>query len=104
MAIDQQAIKKMHKLMLKIAAKYIAAFGVFLVCIFIGSGVLNLSLAPSSTTIWLGVLGTFLVLLGNYYISDAVTRLSARECPQWKWGNIIQSLGFAITVLALIIK
>jgi hypothetical protein len=52
----------------------------------------------------LGIVGTIFAFIGNTLVSDAVTRWGAKTTPQWKWGNRIQSLGFVLTIVALLIK
>lgn len=49
-------------------------------------------------------MGTTLAFTGNGYVSDALGRWGAHNLAQYVWGNRLQSVGFALTIAALLIK
>ncbi len=60
-----------------------------------------LSMSPS---IWFGLLGAFIVFIGNGITTEAVTRWGAKKMRAYRIGNYIQVIGFFLTLLALLIK
>lgn len=49
----------------------------------------------------LQIVGLSLLFIGNLLISDSVTRWGAKSTKQWKFGNIFQSIGFIISLIAI---
>lgn len=64
----------------------------------------KIELQTSSLALFLGIIGTIVAFLGNNLIGETIGKYGSRDMPQWKWGNRIQVLGFALTIVALIIK
>jgi hypothetical protein len=64
----------------------------------------NIRLQISSTALALGIVGTTLAFAGNSFVSDALGRYGAHGLPQYIWGNRMQTIGFALTIAALLVK
>ena len=79
-----------------------AAVVIFVV--FVLSQFLDIQVQLSSPSLVLAITGTTLVFSGNSFISDALGRHGAHGLPQYKWGGRIQSVGFALTIAALLIS
>lgn len=58
----------------------------------------------SSAALTLGIVGSTLAFIGSNLIADALGRYDAQTLPQWKWGNKLQSIGFALTIAALLVN
>jgi hypothetical protein len=67
-------------------------------------GVFGAALNVSSTSLTLGLIGTVLAFIGNSLAVDAVTRWGSSGLPHFKWGNQIQTIGFSLTIVALLVK
>ncbi|MGW2851481.1 hypothetical protein ACWDAZ_05400 [Streptomyces sp. NPDC001215] len=67
-------------------------------------GVFGAALNVSGASIILGVIGTVLAFIGNSLAVDAVTRWGSSGLPHFKWGNQIQTIGFGLTIVALLVK
>lgn len=103
MAINKDQRNQLIKEMIRTAAVYLAFLLGLLLIAWILSLVTNITYALS-LPIYLGICGTFLALLGTNYVADATSRYDARDTSLWKVGNFLQSLGFVLTLFALIIK
>lgn len=57
-----------------------------------------------NTTLILAIIGTTLAFVGNNFVADGLGRWGAHDTPQYVWGNRMQSVGFALTIAALLIK
>lgn len=48
--------------------------------------------------------GLALLFIGNILISDAATRYDARTSWRWKSGNLLQILGFILSLLSIFLQ
>src|SRR6266496_1979108 len=64
----------------------------------------QVELQVSSLSLILGIVGATLAFAGNDFVADGLGRYSAHETPQFVWGNRIQPVGFALTLVALLVK
>lgn len=81
----------------------LTALVIFLV-VFILNQFLNIEIQISTTAIILGIIGTTTSFTGSAFISDALGRWGAHNLPQYKIGNRMQTIGFALTTAALLVK
>ena len=58
----------------------------------------------SSAALIMGITGTVLAFAGSNFVADASGRYGAHDTPQYIWGNRIQTIGFTLTIVALLIK
>jgi len=65
---------------------------------------LNFDFQANSAALIMGIIGTTLAFVGTSFVSDALGRYGGHGLPQYKWGNRIQATGFALTIVALVIK
>lgn len=72
--------------------------------VFVLSQFFNVKLQVSSTSLVLAIIGTTLAFAGNNFVTDALGRYGAHSLPQYIWGNRMQSVGFALTIVAVLIK
>ena len=54
--------------------------------------------------LYLQVVGLLLLFIGNLFITEAVTKWSAKKTKQWKIGNLTQVAGFIISLSAIFIS
>lgn len=64
----------------------------------------DVHLQVSGTALVLGILGTTMAFAGNSFVSDALGRYDAHGLPQYIWGNRMQTIGFALTIAALLVR
>lgn len=72
--------------------------------VFVLNQFFNVQLQISSTSLVLAIIGTTLAFAGNNFVADALGRYDAHGLPQYIWGNRMQSVGFALTIAALLIR
>lgn len=77
---------------------------IIVIVVFTLSCFFNVETQISSTSLVLAIIGTTLAFAGNNFVSDALGRYDAHCLPQYIWGNRMQSVGFALTIAALLIK
>lgn len=65
---------------------------------------MSIELQLSGTALSVGIIGATLAFAGNNLVADSLGRWGSHDLPQWKWGNRLQSVGFALTLVALLIK
>lgn len=51
----------------------------------------------------LNLVGLILLFVGSSLVTTTVGKWSGRKDPKFKWGNRIQTLGFAISVIGILL-
>lgn len=82
---------------------FLTALIIFLV-VFVLNRCLNVEIQISTAAIILGVIGAAVSFTGSAFISDALGRWGAHNLPQYKIGNRMQTIGFALAIAALLVK
>lgn len=96
--------KMMVGLIKNVATNLTLTAAIIALVVFILSRFFNVQLQISSTALIIAIIGTTLAFAGNNFIADALGRYGAHSLPQYIWGNRMQSVGFALTIAALLIR
>jgi hypothetical protein len=75
-----------------------------LVSVYIAHHFYKVPIVTNGTSLVFGIAGTTLAFIGSMFSADALTRWGSSGLPQWKWGNKLQMIGFALVIVALLIK
>ena len=54
-------------------------------------------------TIWLNICGITILFAGNCLMTFTIGKWGGRNMPHFKWGNRLQALGFAVSLLAIML-
>jgi hypothetical protein len=92
------------KLVKNVAGSLVLTAVIIATILFVLSQFFNIQMQVSSVALVMGVVGTTLAFAGNNFMADALGRYDGPGLPQYIWGNRMQSLGFALTITALLIK
>jgi hypothetical protein len=96
--------KMMLGLIKNVAINLLLTAATIALVVFVLSQFFNVQLQVSGTALILAIIGTTLAFAGNNFVADALGRYDAHGLPQYIWGNRMQSVGFALTIAALLIR
>lgn len=94
----------MLRLIKNVSINLILTAAIIFLILAVFSRFFDVRIQVSSTALVLGIVGTTLAFTGNSFMSDALGRYDAPGLPQYIWGNRMQTVGFALTIAALLIK
>lgn len=87
-----------------VATNLILTIGFAAIALGVMRAVFHVELQISSTSLILGIIGATIAFAGNNFVADGLGRYNAHGTPQFIWGNRMQSVGFALTLVALLVK
>lgn len=96
--------KMMRGLFKNVAINLALTAAITALVVFVLNCFFNVKLQISSTSLTLAIIGTTLAFAGNNFVADALGRYGSCDLPQYIWGNRMQSVGFALTIAALLIR
>lgn len=96
--------KMMWGLIKNVAVNLALTVAIAALVVFVLSQFFNVQLQVSGTSLVIAIIGTTLAFAGNNFVADALGRYDAHGLPQYIWGNRMQSVGFALTIAALLIR
>lgn len=94
--------KQFHDLAVNSIKSVVVVLSVMLLFIVIAHFSVGFNVDIFRPSIIIGIIGTTIAYIGNSFVADSATRFGSINLPQWKYGNILQSIGFGITLIALL--
>jgi hypothetical protein len=98
---DKQMYLKLFK---DTAITLVLVAAVIGVSVLIAHYIFKTPFVTTSASLAFGIAGTTLAFIGSMFSLDALSRWGNIGLPQWKWGNKLQMVGFALVIVALLVK
>ena len=96
--------KMMLGLIKNVAINLTLTATILTIVVFVLTQFFDTQLQIRTTALTIAIIGTTLAFAGNNFVADALGRYGAHGLPQYAWGNRMQSVGFALTITALLIR
>lgn len=96
--------KMMLGLIKNVAINLTLTATILTIVVFVLTQFFDTQLQIRTTALTIAIIGTTFAFAGNNFVADALGRYDAHGLPQYVWGNRMQSVGFALTITALLIR
>jgi len=100
MSIPEQTVKEMKRIMIVTSLQSVGITAAIIIITLIVSTIFKFHSNVNSLTVTVLIVGALMAVIGNNFVSNAVTRFDAKDTILWRWGNKVQAIGFILTLVA----